>query len=106
MKFWRRLVVEVKADDDAAVRQLWHIDVPPLKICHEVGDVDLAADHIRLDIESAWKIWYIGRTNPAKSEHRITSRATDKAGQIQPALDDPQIARKHTFWESNGQVTR
>ena len=25
---------------------------------------------------------------------------------IQPAMDDPWIAKKHTYWESNGQVTR
>ncbi len=96
----------MKANDDAAVRQLWQIDVSPLKIHHEVGDVGVAEDHICLDIEFAWKIWYPDWRNPAKSEHRITSRAKDKAGQIQPALDDPQIARKHSFWESNGQVTR
>jgi len=39
-------------------------------------------------------------------EHAITSRATDKTGQIQPAMDDPIIAKKHTYWESNGQITR
>jgi len=27
-------------------------------------------------------------------------------GHIQPAQDDPWIAGKHTYWESNGQVTR
>ena len=39
-------------------------------------------------------------------EHTVTSRAIDTAGQIQPKLDDPIIAKKHTYWESNGQVTR
>jgi hypothetical protein len=28
------------------------------------------------------------------------------AGHVQPTQDDPWIACKHTFWESNGQVTR
>ena len=23
-----------------------------------------------------------------------------------PAMDDPWIAKKHTYWESNGQITR
>jgi hypothetical protein len=25
---------------------------------------------------------------------------------VQPAPDDPWIAGKHTYWESNGQITR
>ena len=29
-----------------------------------------------------------------------------QAGNVQPAMDDPWIAKKHTYWESNGQVTR
>ena len=33
-------------------------------------------------------------------------RAISTAGEIQPAMDDPLIAKKHTYWESNGQVTR
>ena len=36
----------------------------------------------------------------------MTSRAVDENGQIQPAMDDPWIAKKKTYWESNGQVTR
>lgn len=58
------------------------------------------------EAEFAWKIWYLDWQNPAKGAHTITSRATDKAGQIQPAMDDPWIAKKRTYWESNGQVTR
>jgi DMSO/TMAO reductase YedYZ molybdopterin-dependent catalytic subunit len=42
---------------------------------------------------------------PAR-EHAITSRAVDAAGRVQPAMDDPSIANKRTYWESNGQVTR
>ena len=43
--------------------------------------------------------------SPAR-RHTITSRAIDTAGMIQPAMDDPVIANKYTYWESNGQVTR
>jgi hypothetical protein len=25
---------------------------------------------------------------------------------VQPAMDDPIIANKKTYWESNGQITR
>jgi DMSO/TMAO reductase YedYZ molybdopterin-dependent catalytic subunit len=56
--------------------------------------------------EFAWTLWYLDWQGPAKGEHTITSRAIGKQGQIQPAMDDPVIAKKHTFWESNGQVSR
>lgn len=56
--------------------------------------------------EFAWKIWSLDWDNPSPGEHAVTSRAIDTAGQIQPAMDDPWIANKHTYWESNGQVTR
>jgi hypothetical protein len=39
-------------------------------------------------------------------EHTVTSRAIDMAGNVQPAMDDPIIANKKTYWESNGQITR
>lgn len=58
------------------------------------------------EAEFAWKIWSLDWPNPAPGEHTVTSRATDTAGLIQPTMDDPIIARKHTYWESNGQVTR
>ena len=43
---------------------------------------------------------------PAAGEHTVTSRATDTAGNVQPAPNDPAIANKRTYWESNGQITR
>jgi DMSO/TMAO reductase YedYZ molybdopterin-dependent catalytic subunit len=58
------------------------------------------------EAEFAWKIWSLDWATPAPGEHGITSRAIDTAGRIQPAMDDPWIAKKHTYWESNGQVTR
>jgi DMSO/TMAO reductase YedYZ molybdopterin-dependent catalytic subunit len=54
----------------------------------------------------AWRIWSLDWPNPAPGEHAITSRAIDNGGHIQPAMDDPWIAKKHTYWESNGQITR
>ncbi|MGK7870885.1 sulfite oxidase [Falsiroseomonas sp. E2-1-a20] len=56
--------------------------------------------------EFAWKIWSLDWNNPTSGEHAITSRVIDAAGRIQPAMDDPWIASKRTYWESNGQVTR
>jgi DMSO/TMAO reductase YedYZ molybdopterin-dependent catalytic subunit len=54
----------------------------------------------------AWKIWHYDWANPTSGEHRVTSRAIDAAGNVQPSMDDPVIAKKHTYWESNGQITR
>jgi DMSO/TMAO reductase YedYZ molybdopterin-dependent catalytic subunit len=58
------------------------------------------------EAEFAWKIWSLDWPNPAQGEHTITSRAIDTSGNVQPAMDDPIITKKHTYWESNGQVTR
>jgi DMSO/TMAO reductase YedYZ molybdopterin-dependent catalytic subunit len=55
--------------------------------------------------EHAWKLWYYD-WQATKGAHTITSRAIDMQGRVQPAMDDPLIAKKHTFWESNGQVSR
>jgi DMSO/TMAO reductase YedYZ molybdopterin-dependent catalytic subunit len=60
----------------------------------------------REEAEFAWKIWSLAWEKPMPGEHTITSRAVDTAGNIQPAMDDPRIAKKRTYWESNGQVTR
>jgi hypothetical protein len=43
---------------------------------------------------------------PAAGEHRVTSRAFDTDGNMQPAPNDPFLASKVTFWESNGHITR
>lgn len=56
--------------------------------------------------EFAWTIWTLDWPDAAPGEHRITSRAVDAAGNVQPAMNDPLIAGKHTYWESNGQITR
>jgi hypothetical protein len=39
-------------------------------------------------------------------EHRPLEGATGTDGEVQPAPDDPLLADKTTFWESNGQITR
>lgn len=52
-----------------------------------------------------WQAWSLN-WSPVPGEHTITSRATDTAGTVQPAMDDPVIANKKTYWESNGQITR
>ena len=54
----------------------------------------------------AWRLWSLDWPNPSAGEHTITSRAIGTDGAIQPAPSDPVIADKHTYWESNGQITR
>jgi DMSO/TMAO reductase YedYZ molybdopterin-dependent catalytic subunit len=54
----------------------------------------------------AWTLWSLPWGTPSAGEHTITSRAIDAQGNIQPAMDDPTIANKQTYWESNGQITR
>jgi DMSO/TMAO reductase YedYZ molybdopterin-dependent catalytic subunit len=54
----------------------------------------------------SWKFWVLDWGSPPAGEHTVTSRATDTAGNIQPAMTDPAIATKRTYWESNGQITR
>jgi DMSO/TMAO reductase YedYZ molybdopterin-dependent catalytic subunit len=56
--------------------------------------------------EFAWRFWTLNWGRPAPGEHRITSRAFDVDGNLQPPPDDPYLASKVTFWESNGQITR
>jgi DMSO/TMAO reductase YedYZ molybdopterin-dependent catalytic subunit len=58
------------------------------------------------DAPFAWTLWSLDWGAPAPGEHTVTSRATDASGNVQPAPDDPLIANKKTYWESNGQVTR
>jgi DMSO/TMAO reductase YedYZ molybdopterin-dependent catalytic subunit len=54
----------------------------------------------------AWRFWTFPWKRPAAGEHAIRSRAFDVEGNVQPAPDDPFLASKVTFWESNGQITR
>ena len=44
----------------------------------------------------AWTFWSIDWPNAAAGEHKITSRAVDAQGNVQPAMDDPRISRKKT----------
>jgi len=54
----------------------------------------------------AWRFWRFDWGAPASGEHKITSRAFDVDGNMQPAPNDPFLASKRTYWESNGYITR
>jgi hypothetical protein len=58
------------------------------------------------DAACAWKLWSLEWANATPGDHTITSRAVDTQGHVQPAMADARIAKKHTYWESNGQVMR
>jgi DMSO/TMAO reductase YedYZ molybdopterin-dependent catalytic subunit len=54
----------------------------------------------------AWRFWTFDWGRPAAGVHAVRSRAFDVDGNVQPAPDDPYLASKVTYWESNGQITR
>jgi DMSO/TMAO reductase YedYZ molybdopterin-dependent catalytic subunit len=54
----------------------------------------------------AWTFWKYEWGAPAAGEHRVTSRAFDAEGNMQPPPDDPFLASRRTYWESNGHITR
>ena len=58
------------------------------------------------ETEFAWRFWSFDWGRPPAGEHSITSRAIDVEGNVQPTPDDPFLASKVTYWESNGQITR
>jgi DMSO/TMAO reductase YedYZ molybdopterin-dependent catalytic subunit len=53
-----------------------------------------------------WTFWTYDWGTPAPGDHAITSRAIATDGAVQPARDDPSLAGKKTYWESNGEITR
>lgn len=54
----------------------------------------------------SWRFWTLDWADAESGEHTITTRAYDTHGNMQPAADDPLLANKVTYWESNGQITR
>ncbi|MDH3270139.1 MAG: sulfite oxidase [Gemmatimonadota bacterium] len=54
---------------------------------------------------NSWTFWQL-EWDAAPGAHTVVSRAISTDGEIQPEPDDPRLAQKITYWESNGQVTR
>jgi hypothetical protein len=48
----------------------------------------------------------VAPVSPPAGEHRVTSRAFDTDGNLQPPPDDPYLSSRRTYWENNGQITR
>jgi DMSO/TMAO reductase YedYZ molybdopterin-dependent catalytic subunit len=93
-------------DNYRIVGAAWGAPIEKVEVKVDNGPwVSAIIDHSE-EAEYAWKMWSLDWPKPSPGEHTVTSRAFDTSGKIQPAMDDPWITKKHTYWESNGQVTR
>ena len=54
----------------------------------------------------AWRFWTLDWGRPAPASTRSRRGRSTSTATVQPAPDDPLIASKLTYWESNGQITR
>ena len=93
-------------DKYGIVGAAWGAPIDRVEVKIDNGDWVQATIDKSQQAEFAWKIWSLDWPNPSPGEHTVTSRAIDTSGNIQPTMDDPWIAKKHTYWESNGQLTR
>ena len=84
----------------------WGGSIASVDVKIDDGDWMSATIEERGDTGATWVIWTFDWGTPSDGEHTISSRATDVDGNVQPTMDDPLIANKLTFWESNGQITR
>jgi DMSO/TMAO reductase YedYZ molybdopterin-dependent catalytic subunit len=98
--------VTKKGSDYRIIGAAWGAPIAKVEVQIDGGPWIAATIDRGEEAEFAWKIWSLDWPNPSREEHSVTSRAIDTSGQIQPAMNDPWIAKKHTYWESNGQVTR
>jgi hypothetical protein len=93
-------------DDHRIIAVGWGGPVAQVEVRIDDGDWQPATLEAGGDTENTWTIWSLDWGQPPDGEHRVTTRAIDTDGNIQPAMDDPWIVNKLTFWESNGQITR
>ena len=84
----------------------WGAPIERVEVRIDEGDWQEATLDRSEQAEHAWTIWSFDWNDATPGEHSVTARATDANGNVQPAPGDPLIANKHTYWESNGQLTR
>jgi hypothetical protein len=84
----------------------WGGPIAAVEVSIDGGDWVPARLDLSQKSDYAWIFWSLDWPDAGTGEHSIRSRAVDAAGNIQPAADDPRIANKMTYWESNGQITR
>lgn len=83
----------------------WGADIARVEVRIDDGPWQAATLGEGRDDPHTWTFWHLD-WSPSAGEHAVTSRAIAADGEIQPAADDPIVAHKLTYWESNGQVTR
>ena len=93
-------------DDYQIVGAAWGAPIERVEVKIDDGPWAPATIDRSDEAEFAWTMWSLDWPKPSSGEHTITSRAIGTDGDIQPAMSDPSIAKKHTYWESNGQITR
>jgi DMSO/TMAO reductase YedYZ molybdopterin-dependent catalytic subunit len=84
----------------------WGADIERVEVQIDGGEWQLAKLGEGEGDPFTWTFWELAWDDPGTGEHDVRSRAVDTAGNVQPAPSDPVIANKHTYWESNEQVTR
>jgi DMSO/TMAO reductase YedYZ molybdopterin-dependent catalytic subunit len=84
----------------------WGAPIERVEVRIDQGDWLAATIGEGKDQEFAWKFWQVDWKNATPGEHTVVSRAVDRSGRIQPAPEDPVLAGKKTYWESNGQIPR
>ena len=84
----------------------WGAPIAAVEVQIDDGPWRAARLHGERSRRYAWRFWTFDWGTPSPGEHEITSRAFDVDGNIQPAPDDPFLASKRTYWESNGHITR
>ena len=93
-------------NDYRIVGAVWGAPVAKVEVKIDGGAWIPAVIDTSEQAEFAWTFWSLDWPRPSAGEHTITSRAIGTNGQIQPAMDDPFIAKKRTYWEANGQISR
>lgn len=84
----------------------WGAPIETVEVSIDGGPWQTAEIDTVEDAEYAWKVWHYNWHNPSPGTHTIVSRSIDTKGNIQPEGDSAHITDKHTYWESNGQITR
>jgi DMSO/TMAO reductase YedYZ molybdopterin-dependent catalytic subunit len=96
-----------KGDDGYTIMgAAWGDPIAGVEVRIDDGEWQPAALSTGKGEEFAWVFWEFDWGTPDPGEHAVTARATNAAGAVQPAPDDPFLAGKTTYWESNGQITR
>ncbi len=84
----------------------WGAPIQKVEVQIDGGSWQSAKMDVTQKGDYTWRFWTLEWPNAKAGEHSITSRAVDVVGNTQPAANDPLIANKLTYWESNGQITR